>query len=66
MNGDALGLLREPRGEGVRGIRPPAAFVEKMLEWDLTGVRTTVVAIEGDVDGYDIVREGERKFREWD
>lgn len=38
MSSDTLGVLCEPCGEGVRGIRPPAAFVEKKLEWDLTGV----------------------------
>jgi len=32
-------------GEGVRGIRPPAVRVEKMLWWLLSGVDTATEAI---------------------
>jgi hypothetical protein len=37
--------LRGVRGEGVNGIRPPAARVEKTEERLLTGVKTAVVAM---------------------
>lgn len=33
------------RGDGVRGIRPPAVRVEKMPWWLLRGVETAAVAI---------------------
>lgn len=34
-----------PRGEGVRGNRPPAVLVEKIPVWVLTGVDTVGVAM---------------------
>lgn len=37
-----------PRGEGVRGIRPPAVREEKSPLWDLIGVDTVAVAIVND------------------
>jgi hypothetical protein len=33
------------RGEGVRGKRPPAVFVEKIPRWVFKGVETSTVAI---------------------
>jgi hypothetical protein len=36
------------RGEGVRGIRPPAIRVEKRPLWDLRGVDTAADAIVSD------------------
>ena len=33
------------RGDGVRGIRPPAVLVEKMPWWLFKGVETDAVAI---------------------
>jgi hypothetical protein len=38
-------MLRGVRGEGVNGIRPPAARVEKMEERLLTGVKTAGLAM---------------------
>jgi hypothetical protein len=38
-------LSRRPRGEGVRGMRPPAILVEKIPWWVFTGVETRGVAI---------------------
>lgn len=34
------------RGEGVRGIRPPAVRVENMPMWDLRGVDTAVAILQ--------------------
>ena len=34
------------RGEGVRGIRPPAVRVENMPMWDLRGVDTAVAIVQ--------------------
>ena len=52
MKGDPLEQISTARlevlflGEGVRGIRPPAVFDEKIPRWVLTGVDTAAVAIE--------------------
>ena len=34
------------RGDGVRGILPPAVLVENMPVWDLTGVHTAVAIVK--------------------
>jgi hypothetical protein len=34
------------RGEGVKGIRPPAVRVEKSPAWDLMGVDTAVAMLQ--------------------
>lgn len=51
MNGDefidAL-LVVLVRGEGVRGKRPPAVFVEKIPRWVFKGVETSTVAMSSD------------------
>jgi hypothetical protein len=38
-------LVALVRGEGVKGIRPPAVFVEKRPLWLLRGVEIVAVAI---------------------
>jgi hypothetical protein len=48
VNGDELFcdmVVVRTRGEGVRGIRPPAVREENMPVWDLIGVDTAAVAI---------------------
>ena len=51
MNGDELfdaliaKLVVRVRGEGVKGIRPPAVRAEKMPWWLFKGVDTDAVAI---------------------
>lgn len=55
VNGDELLSERvtcRERGEGVKGIRPPAVRVEKSPVWDLTGVDTEVAILQyrGEVD----------------
>lgn len=51
MNGDELldallaRLVVLVRGDGVRGIRPPAVLLEKRPWWLLRGVETEAVAI---------------------
>jgi hypothetical protein len=34
------------RGDGVKGIRPPAVRVENMPVWDLIGVDTAVAMLQ--------------------
>lgn len=38
VKGEVMLLAAQERGEGVRGIRPPAVRVEKIPVWDFTGV----------------------------
>ncbi len=38
-------LIVRSRGEGVRGILPPAVLVENMPAWDLMGVHTDVAIV---------------------
>ena len=48
VNGDEL-MLRvcvRVRGEGVKGMRPPAVRVEKSPVWDLMGVDTAVAILQ--------------------
>lgn len=44
LNGTAVVVARD-RGDGVRGMRPPAVREEKSPVWDLRGVDTEGVAI---------------------
>ena len=48
VNGDELltgNVVVRLRGEGVKGIRPPAVRVEKSPAWDLIGVNTAVAIL---------------------
>lgn len=59
MNGEewldvlAARLVALVLGDGVRGIRPPARWVEKMPRWLLEGVDTDGVAIVSCFDRLD-------------
>lgn len=49
VNGDDLLMERfcvRLRGDGVKGIRPPAVRVEKSPAWDLIGVHTAVAIVQ--------------------
>lgn len=45
VKGGVVLVAARERGEGVRGIRPPAVRVEKIPVWDFTGVQIVTVAI---------------------
>ena len=46
VKGDVLLVAVRTRGEGVRGIRPPAVREEKSPMWDLMGVDTAVAILQ--------------------
>jgi len=49
VNGEELFIDKvvvRVRGEGVKGIRPPAVRVEKIPAWDLIGVDTAVAILQ--------------------
>jgi hypothetical protein len=58
VKGDELltgNLVVRLRGDGVKGIRPPAVRVEKSPVWDLMGVDTAVAILQYRV--YDLGRK---------
>jgi len=46
VKGEVLLVVVRTRGEGVRGIRPPAVREEKSPMWDLMGVDTAVAILQ--------------------